>query len=276
MKRIDSHHHLWKYEPTEYEWIDSSMEALRRDYLLDELSDELRGASVDGTIVVQARQSILETEWLLSLAERTAWIYGVVGWLPIASPRFPELLSGYTACPRLKGLRHVVQAEPSGFLEADDFNRGLATITEFGYVFDLLVTARQLSEAIACVDRHPRQMFVLDHLGKPEIRRGELASWAASIRGLAQRPNVFAKLSGLITEADPLHWSSQILFPYLDVALDSFGPQRLMIGTDWPVLSLGCSYRQWWQLIEGWASKLSSFEQQCLLGGTAARVYNIT
>jgi L-fuconolactonase len=273
--RIDSHHHLWRYTQAEYGWIDDAMQVLRRDFLVADLEAELTTAAVDGTVVVQARQTLEETSWLLHLAAQTSSIRGVVGWAPIASGDFAETLEALRGNPLLKGLRHVVQAEPTGFLDGAEFNRGIAALRDTGLVYDLLIVAGQLPEATRFVDRHPEQSFVLDHIAKPGIAGQEIEPWAAQIRELAKRPNVTCKLSGMVTEADWRSWSAASLRPYFDRVLEAFGPARLMAGSDWPVLTVACSYSQWWATVAEWTAALSETERAQIEGGVAATVYNL-
>ena len=274
--RIDAHHHLWHYTPEEYGWISEEMGVLRRDFLAAELVRELESAQVTGAVAVQARQSIAETDWLLQQAAVTSSILGVVGWLPLESPEFPALLEAYRAETRLKGLRHVVQAEPAGFMDGEAFNRGLRSMRPSGLTYDLLLVADQFAESTRLVDRHPLQPFVLDHIGKPFIRSGERTQWAAGLRELARRPHVSCKLSGMLTETDWTRWSVAELQPYFEVVLEAFGPQRLMIGTDWPVLTVGSTYAGWWHVVEGWLSSLSREEQDAILGTNAMSFYSLT
>ena len=273
LRRIDAHHHLWRFTTDEYGWIDDSMSALRRDFLPPDLKLETELAGVSGTVAVQARQTVEETEWLLSLAEAEPLIAGVVGWMPIAASEFPELLERYSVRPKLKGLRHVVQGEAVGFLDGEAFNLGIAQLQERRLTYDILVFARQLAETIRFVDRHPGQAFVLDHIAKPSIAASEIEAWSTDIRELARRPNVSCKLSGMVTEADFEDWSPEQLEPYCDVVLEAFGPGRIMVGTDWPVITVGCSYVRWWQIVEAWVARLSEAEQAAILGGNATRTY---
>ena len=273
--RIDAHHHLWRHTAEEFEWLDGPLAALRRDFTVSDLLEALSTARVDGTVVVQARQTIAETEWLLSLTKTAPAILGVVGWMPIASPDFEKLLERQKENSRLKGLRHVVQAEQDGFLDDPAFNRGIARLRTAGLVYDLLIAERQLAEAIRFVDRHPLQPFVLNHAAKPRIAAGEMEPWRTWIRELARRPNVTCKLSGMVTEADPHGWTETQLWPFAELVLEAFSPDRVMIGTDWPVLTAVCSYGQWWQLIEKWTSGLSTTERKKILGGTAAAIYGL-
>jgi len=264
--KIDAHQHFWKYNPGEYGWIDDAMAVIRRDFLPADLQKELGQAGIDGVISVQARQSRAETDWLLALAEQHDFIRGVVGWLPLARAdcEFP-------AHPKLKGVRHVVQEEPDEFLSGTDFNRGVARLLERQLVYDLLIIERQLPAAIRFVDRHPNQVFVLDHSAKPKIKVNELSPWRENIHELAKRPNVYCKLSGLVTAADYRHWTVAQLQPYWDVVLAAFGPHRLMFGSDWPVCLVGCEYSRWARLIRA----LSLDEQDWIMGETATEVYQL-
>lgn len=275
MMRIDAHHHLWRYNSEEYEWIPDEMAALRRDFTAKDLEREVQAAGVDATVAVQARQTVEETRWLLSIARQSPVIVGVVGWLPLADKSLPGLLEKFQDDPGLKGVRHVVQGEPAGYLDRNDFNRGIAVLQRAGLVYDLLVLARQLEEATRFVDRHPRQSFVLDHLAKPEIAKGEHVHWSVAITDLARRPNVSCKISGMVTEARWREWTPEALAPYFDTALQAFGPDRLMIGTDWPVLTVGCDYARWWRTVEDWIAPLTQAEREAILGGVAERVYRL-
>lgn len=275
MMRIDAHHHLWRYTAEEYGWIDDEMRALRRDFLLDDLKPLMKSAGVAGTVAVQARQTIEETRWLLELAAGDSLVLGVCGWLPLAAEDFPSLLEPFLCEAALKGLRHVVQAEAADFLDGEAFNRGIRTLRGTGLAYDILIYAYQLEEATRFVDRHPEQIFIVDHIAKPEIRAGEIAQWTHAIAELAKRLNVCCKLSGMVTEADPARWTVAQLKPYFDGVLEAFGPHRLLVGTDWPVLTVGCGYAQWWQVVEQWIAPLSADEQAKILGGTAARVYRL-
>jgi L-fuconolactonase len=259
---IDAHQHFWRYNATEFDWMDDSMAAIRRDFL----PADLAATGIDGTVAVQARQSVAETEWLLQLADRHPFIKGVVGWLPLASPRL--MIPSH---PKLKGVRHVAQAEPDGFLDGADFNRGVSRLKHFKLVYDILVFERQLPEATRFVDRHPQQVFVLDHVAKPRIKDNRLEPWATHIRELAKRPNVFCKLSGMVTEADHRNWTETQLRPYFDVVLEAFGPRRLMYGSDWPVCLVACDYARWQRIVAEW----SATERDRILAGTAMEVYRL-
>ena len=273
--RIDAHHHLWHYVARDYDWIDDSMSVLRRDFLVPDLEKELRLAQVDGTVVVQARQTTEETDWLLSIAQESNRILGVVGWLPLSSPAIGSHLERLSCNRLLKGLRHVVQGEPTGFLDTGAFNTGIALLRGTGLIFDLLILSHQLEEATRFVDRFPYQMFVLDHMAKPKIAANAMEPWRTQIKELSLRENVACKVSGLVTEADPLGWTSEQLHRYVEAVLESFGPDRIMVGSDWPVLSARCDYARWWKLIEQWITPLSVDERSKITQGTARRIYNL-
>jgi len=276
MLRIDAHHHFWEYNSSEFDWLNGDLASLRRNFLPADLEPELRQANVAGTVTVQARQTVEETDWLLRLAQATPFLLGVIGWLPLREPAFPALFDRYSEHSLLKGLRHVLQAEPAGFMDDPAFNNGIRTLRGSGCVYDLLIMEHQLEEATRFVDRHPNQPFVLNHLAKPRIAAQQLQPWASRLRELARRENVVCKISGMVTEADPHHWSADQLKPYFDTALECFTPARLMAATDWPVLSAGCTLQRWWELLAQWASPLSPHEQADLLGRTAIRTYSLT
>lgn len=273
---IDAHHHFWRYSPREYGWISQSMALLRRDFLPDDLRRETDPAGVQGVISVQARQTIEETEWLLDLADQHSFIRGVVGWVPLVSDRVPDDLSRFSGRARLKAVRHVLQDEPDDeYMLRADFDRGIGALKEFGLRYDILIFERQLPAAIKLVDRHPELTFILDHIAKPRIADNTISPWREKLRDLARRPNVYCKLSGVVTEADHQTWTPAQLKPYVDTALDAFGPARLMFGSDWPVCLLARGYQRWYQVVRDFASSLSPREQQRVFGGTAVEAYGL-
>ncbi len=274
--RIDSHQHFWKYSAEEYAWINNPMHVLRRDFLPEHLEKEIRAAGVDGVVAVQARQTVAETEWLLNLADDYPFIRGVVGWAPLVGHNASAILERLAARPKLKGLRHVLQDEPDDrYMLRDDFNAGIAGLRRFGLVYDILIYERHLPQTIEFVDRHPNQVFVLDHIAKPRIGDHALSPWRENIRELAARENVSCKISGMVTEADHARWTERDLEPYLGTVLEAFGPRRLMFGSDWPVCLLACDYGRWLGIVSRAIQKLSGDEQARILGGTAASVYRL-
>jgi L-fuconolactonase len=274
--RVDAHHHLWHYLPDQYAWIDDRMQVLRRDFLPCDLDEAISPANIHATVAVQSRQTLEETDWLLKLAWTSSIIRGVVGWAPLTSNDFSLILDRLRHNPLLRGLRHVVQGEATGFLDREDFNRGISAMRDTDLVYDLLIYAPQLEESIRLIDRHPRQIFVLDHIGKPDIAGGGFHPWSLAIRELAQRDNVVCKLSGMVTEADWEFWTPADLHPYYETVLEAFGPNRLMVGSDWPVLSVACGYTQWWQIVSDWLTPLSNPEREQIEGGVAERIYRLS
>lgn len=275
-KCIDMHHHLWHYNPLDYRWITDAMSILRRDFLPGDLKPELDRVGIGITVVVQARQKIEETEWLLKLAAQYPFIRGVVGWVPLADPQVVNILGHFANNPKLKGVRHLLQDEPDeDYMLRKDFNRGIDALTQFGLTYDILIFAHQLPQTIRFVDRHPDQVFILDHIAKPRIRDNILSPWAENVRELARRENVYCKISGMVTEADWTHWNEERLAPYLEVVLEAFGPYRLMFGSDWPVCLIASSYQRWFQVVTQAISRLSAEEQSAILGGTGAMVYRL-
>jgi len=276
VEKIDAHHHLWQYDKENYGWIDQSMGVLRRDFLPPDLDKELHSAGIDGAVAVQAQQTLTETAWLLSLADQFSFIRGVVGWAPIASEDFSTHLDHLRSHRKLKGLRHIIQSEPDdNFILNASFNRGIARLKNTGLVYDILIFDRHLPAATQFVDRHPQQRFVLDHVAKPRIRERVMDPWRRNIAELAKRENVYCKISGMVTEADWAAWSQHDLWPYLEVALEAFGPQRLMVGSDWPVCLLAVSYSVWFQVLNASLAKLAVAQRERILGGTASEVYGL-
>jgi L-fuconolactonase len=274
---IDAHHHLWKYSAAEYGWISPEMQVIKRDFLPENLEELMHYFGIEGTVAVQARQSLEETDWLLGLAGKHPLIRGVVGWVPLTEGAgVKKHLERLAANKRLRGVRHVIQDEADPrYILRKDFNEGVRELRGFGLRYDVLVFERQLPAAIEFVDRHPNQTFILDHVAKPRIKDKVMAPWDRNIRELAKRQNVYCKLSGMVTEADPQRWTPEGLQPYIDVVLAAFGPKRLMYGSDWPVMLLAGDYARWFGTMQNAIGKLSKAEQERIMGGTAAEAYGI-
>ena len=274
--RIDAHQHYWIYNPQEYGWIDDSMQTIRRDFLPDDLKPELSRAGFDGSILVQTRQTLEETRWLLALAAQAPTILGVVGWVDLRAPDAHAQLKALAGNPKLVGIRHIVQGEPDdNFLLREDFLRGISILEEFDLAYDILIYPRHLPVAAKFVQRFPRQRFVLDHMAKPPIKSGEIRSWAEGIRRLAEFPNVFCKISGLVTEADWQHWTPEQITPYVEVAFESFGADRLMIGSDWPVCLVAASYERSIGIAKQYLERSSPKEREAVMGGNAQRFWRL-
>ena len=274
--RIDAHQHFWKYQRSEYGWIDDSMAALRRDFQPEDVLRDMSRMGFTAAVAVQARQTIEETESLLALAGANRFIVGVIGWVDLQSPDVRAQLQRFAGHPKLVGVRHIAQGEADDrFLLRQEFCRGLSMLAEFHLAYDLLIYSRHLVVAAELAARFPEQRFVLDHLAKPEVRRGEIRGWEAGLRLLAACPNVWCKLSGLVTEADWGAWTPAQLRPYLDVAFECFGAGRLMIGSDWPVCTLAADYARAMAVVSEYVADRPAAERDGVLGGNAARFWNL-
>ena len=274
--QLDSHQHFWVYDIRRHGWITDEMKVLKRDFLPSDLMPELRANGMAGCIAVQADQSEQETQFLLELASQYDVIRGVVGWVDLQSSEISGRLQHYSQFEKLCGFRHVVQAEADdGFMLRPEFCRGINALKKYSFTYDILIYARQLPAALELVSRFPDQPFVIDHIAKPSIRTGVLAPWAAQMRSLAEHSNVYCKVSGLITEADWRNWRIGDLLPYLNVVFETFGPERLMFGSDWPVCLLAGTYQQVKQLIENYIGKLSIKQKKDIFGLNAVRFYGL-
>ena len=273
---IDAHQHLWRYLPPGPAWMANGVEVLRRDFLLDDLQAVTAEAGVTHTIVVEAERTIDETRWLCKVAASDSLISGVVGWAPLTIAETASELERIAALPKIKAIRHPIHDEPDDeFVLRDDFNRGIAELKQFGLRYDILIFERHLPQTIQFVDRHPHQIFILDHAGKPAIREGISASWRHYIQELARRPNVYCKISGMVTEADWLTWSDETLSPYINTLLDAFTPKRLMFGSDWPVVTLASSYQRWIGTVRNAVAQLSQDERSWIFAKTAIDAYGL-
>jgi L-fuconolactonase len=271
---IDAHQHFWIYNSSEYAWIDDSMAALRRNFLPQDLERELQRNHVQGSILVQTRQTLEETRWLLELAEQSSSILGVVGWVDLQSPDVLSQLEEFAENPKLVGVRHIVQAEADDrFLMRPAFLRGVSLLERFDLAYDILIYPRHLPVAAEFAKQLPQQRLVLDHLAKPPIKSRQIRSWADEIHRLAEVPNVFSKLSGLVTESDWHRWTPDDLAPYLDIAFESFGPQRLMIGSDWPVCLVAATYERATAAVKQYLGRHSPEVREAVLGGNARQFY---
>jgi L-fucono-1,5-lactonase len=276
MTHIDSHQHFWKYDSGEYGWIDDSMKSLRRNFMPEDLEPELERNGFHGCVVVQARQTLQETRWLLELASRHPFVKAVVGWVDLRSPELGLQLESLCGNSKLTGIRHIVQSEPDDrFLMRSDFRAGIAMLEEFNLAYDILIYVRHLPVAAEFVAGFERQLFVLDHLAKPDIRGRELTMWSQGLRKFAKFQNVYCKLSGLVTEADWGNWKEEDFIPYLDVAFECFGAARLMIGSDWPVCTVAGNYSRVVDVVKNYLQNFPSEVRAAVLGETAREVYRI-
>jgi L-fuconolactonase len=271
--RLDAHQHFWSYDAAQYPWIPAGS-PLHRSWLPDDLAALQKPLGFEGSIAVQARQVVGESDWLLGLADKHANVKGVVGWVDLRSDRVEADLARLAAHPKFVGVRHVVQEEPDDdFMLGKDFQRGIAKLHAHGLTYDILIYPRQLEAAIRLAENFPQQPFVLDHIAKPRIKDGAIEPWKSQLRRLAKSPNVRCKVSGMLTEADHKSWQAEQFRPYLDTVFEAFGPSRLMYGSDWPVCLFAGSYEQAFRLVDDYARGLSESEKAGLFGGNCARFY---
>jgi len=275
--KIDSHHHLWSYNAGDYPWMTDDKARIRQDFLPADAAENFNASGIDGSVVVQARQIVEETDWLLGLAETNEWMRGVVGWVPLRENAGEPFLERFAPHPKLVGVRHVVHDEPDDdFILGEDFNRGIRPLANYGLVYDILIFEKHLPQTIEFVDRHPEQVFVVDHAAKPVIRRDAFdEAWARNIRELANRERVSCKLSGMVTEVRDPEWDTALLRPYFETVLEAFGVERLMFGSDWPVCLLRSEYADWVACVEELVAGLSEDEQAAFWGGNVARIYGL-
>ncbi len=274
--RLDSHQHFWRYTREEYGWIPAGT-PLERDWLPADLDVLQKPLGFDGSIAVQARQCLAESDWLLGLADGNPRVRGVVGWVDLRCDSVGADLERLARHPRFVGVRHVVQDEPDdGFLLRPDFLRGVGRLREFGLTYDVLIYPRQLPAAIEFVGRFPEQPMVLDHIAKPFIKAGTLSPWREQIRELAGFPHLLCKVSGMVTEADQQQWKADDFLPYLETVFEAFGPSRLMFGSDWPVCRLAATYEQVDGLVQDFVRGWSPESLAAFWGGNCARFYGVT
>ena len=274
--RIDSHQHFWIYDPNQYPWMTDELSAIRSNHLPEHLQVEFDRLGIDGSVAVQARQSLDESRWLLKLADESCLIKGVVGWVDLRSENVEDQLAEFAEHPKFVGVRHVVQDEPDeNFMLLPEFIRGISKLKSYDLSYDILVFPKQLPAAIKLVKQFPDQSFVLDHIAKPLIKDKEISTWDEHIRELAQFSNLTCKVSGMITEANWTAWKTSDFTPYLDVVFEAFGEDRLMYGSDWPVCKLAGSYRQVYDLTDNYFSQFSPLAKEKFFGGVASEFYRL-
>ena len=274
MVKIDAHHHLWRYNPAVHGWITDEMKNLRRDFMPEDLLKVMQSSGYSGCIAVQASQTEKETRFLIEQAGRFPFIKGVVGWLDLRAENLRDKLDYYSEFPALKGLRHVVQDEPDEkFMLRPDFLNGIGALADYDLAYDLLIFPKQLDAAIQLVQKFPGQRFILDHIAKPLIRNGIMSPWDEKIYKLADSPNVYCKLSGMVTETDWHQWKREDFTPYIDVIFKAFGADRVMIGSDWPVCTLAGSYKDVMGIVEHYLT--SDILKKKVLGQNAIKFYEL-
>jgi len=272
---IDSHQHFWIFDEEKDSWVTPEMQAIRRNFLPADLEPVLDANGVNGCVAVQAAQSDSETDFLLQLAEANVFIKGVVGWIDLRADNLYDRLERYSQFEKLKGFRHVVQAEPEGFMLQPAFIKGVGQLVAFNFTYDILIQQHQLEEAFNFAVKLPNVHFVLDHMAKPLIKAGEIQPWANGIRKLAELPNVSCKISGMVTEANWKEWEKADFRPYLDVVYEAFGTDRLMFGSDWPVCLVAAEYEGAKGIVTDYLGMFSDAEFQKVMGKNAAGFYNL-
>lgn len=275
MEKVDAHQHFWNFDPLRDSWITEDMEVIRHDFLPHDLKPLMDANGVNSCIAVQADQSENETDFLLSLAAENEFIKGVVGWIDLCADTIHERLEHYSQFPKLKGFRHILQAEPIEFILKPEFQRGITALQVYGFTYDILIYPQHLSVIPDLIRGGNEQKFILDHLAKPNIKNGTSTTWATDLKQLASYKNIFCKLSGMVTEADHRTWKKEDIFPYMDKVLELFGPERLLFGTDWPVCRLAASYGQVCDLMNDYLERLTIHEQELIWGKNAALFYQL-
>ncbi|MES2328911.1 MAG: amidohydrolase family protein [Bacteroidota bacterium] len=273
---VDSHQHFWKYDPIVHEWINGDMSVIRKDFLPGDLWPVFQQNNIECCVAVQADQSEKETDFLIELANTNPFIKGVVGWVDLRAENIKERLEHYKQYPVVKGFRHILQGEDPSFMLQPDFLRGIAALQEFGFTYDILIFPKHLSSAIELVKQFPEQPFVIDHIAKPFIKDGLIDDWEKGMQTIAQFPNVYCKISGMVTEADWNNWKPEDFTPYLDIVTEAFGVNRLLFGSDWPVCLVAASYEKMLVLVEDYFSSFNTEENAGVFGGNASRFYGLS
>lgn len=272
--RIDAHQHFWNYSDS-MTWITPAMSAIAKDFLPGNLQSLLTENSIGGCVAVQAEQTTGETDFLLELARNNSFIKGVVGWTDLRAPNITERLAAYAKNKTLKGFRHVLQVEAPEYMLHPDFLRGIGALASFGFTYDILVFPWQLQAVLELVKKFPGQAFVLDHMAKPNIQEAEIDEWKKNIRSIAQCENVYCKISGMVTEADWQQWKQENFIPYMDCITESFGTDRIIYGSDWPVCLVAASYNEVIGIVEKYFSTFSENEQRAVFGENAKKFYHL-
>lgn len=272
---IDTHVHFWKYNKVRDAWINNDMKILQQDYLPQQLELNLKRNGVDGCVAVQVEQSELENLFLLELAKTHPIIKGIVGWVDLRDNNLESRLQYFSQFPLIKGFRHIVQGEPNDFLLGEKFQQGVKMLKDFNYTYDILIYHHQLKSALEFVAKLPGQKMIIDHCAKPAIQDKNIQDWKTGMMEIAQSPNVYCKLSGLFTEAKWSAWSPADFYPYLDVVFESFGIDRILFGSDWPVMLLSGMYVQWKSLLEKYMETYSEEQRQQVFGLNAQKFYSL-
>lgn len=273
---IDAHQHFWRYNQERHAWISDDMAAIRKDFLPKELEQIYRQNDIDGCVAVQVDQTEAENEFFLAFARRYSFIKGIVGWVDLQDEKVKDRLEYYSTEKIIKGFRHIVQGEPDpNFLLGQDFCRGIGMLDSYNLTYDILVYHYQLVQVERFVSKFPKQNFIIDHIAKPNIKSGEIDQWSKYMKAIAKHENVYCKLSGMVTEADFNNWTYDAIAPYINIVLESFGPSRVVYGSDWPVCLVAATYEEQFNVVHKAIEKLSPAEKKAILGENASRFYHL-
>lgn len=273
--KIDAHQHFWKYDPVNYAWIDESMYKIQVDFMPQHLKPVLEENGIDGCVLVQVNQTEEENHFFHDLALENPFIKGTVGWVDLKSPDLGRRLEYFKTFEKLKGFRHIVQGEPVGFMQAPDFVAGVKKLAAFDYSYDILIFPTQMKDAVHLVRACADNRFVIDHIAKPYIKDGKITQWANYMKKLSEFPNVYCKLSGMVTEANWYTWKEEDFYIYLDTVFECFGVERLMYGSDWPVCLVAAEYQEQLSVVSSYFEKLSSSEKAAVFGDNAVAFYRL-
>jgi L-fuconolactonase len=272
---VDTHVHFWQYQKDKDAWITDDMNILQQDFFPENLIPVLQSNGVNGCVAVQASSSEAETGFLVTLAKKNPFIRGVVGWIDFQNENIKERLQYFANFSIIKGWRHVVQSEPDDFLLRKEFLKGIAALKDYNYTYDILIYPQQLAAANEFVMQFPDLKMVIDHAAKPNIALQQIDNWEAGLKTIAKHKNIYCKISGLFTEAIRNKWDASIFYPYLDIVFAAFGCERILFGSDWPVLQLSGTYRQWKELVENYMINFSIHEKELVFTKNAENFYQL-
>ena len=276
MAAIDAHQHFWKYDPVNYGWINDDMSGIKKDFLPNDLKPVLEKNEFDGCVLVQAEQTKEHTDFLIQLATENDFIKGIVGWVDLQAGDIEQQIEFYKEQEKIKGFRHILQDEPDrALMLKPEFKKGIEVLSKNDFTYDILIHNDQLRFTSSLVSEFPYQLFVIDHIAKPDIRNKKITDWEKSIRTIAEYDNVYCKISGMMTENDWKEWKKEDFTPYIEIVLDAFGIKRLMFGSDWPVCLLAASYEETLAIVKDYFSPFSKDEQEMMFGGNAQQFYNL-
>jgi L-fuconolactonase len=276
MNRIDSHQHFWKYDSLQHTWMNDDMTILKKDFGIADLEPLLNSCNLNGCVAVQASQSEPENDFLLQLAQQSQIIKGIVGWVDLQSATVEERLNYYTQFSTIKGFRHVIHDEVDlDFMLRPKFLNGIGLLKKFGYTYDILIFQSHLTNTLKFIQQFPEQLFVIDHIAKPSIKNNQLIDWKTQLAAVAAYPNVYCKISGMVTEANWKQWQNADFKIYIDTVVDLFGTNRIMYGSDWPVCTLSATYQQQYNIVQEYFATFSKAEQDSFFGLNATQFYNL-